>query len=314
MEVLFLKKVHFYILSLIIAIICLAGCKVQTVEQYNQQNTDEKSVEGSSEKVIPINGDKEKEKVTDKKNIETEKQVNKQEDSKKLDSKETIKLPDESSQKEKTQKATQRANESDTSEKERSSISKSKNQEKPEKKEKVNKKKTVTSPNKETSSFKKTNPSKSTTESKVADKNVVKEKKKYVTISVRADTLLKPEHFAKLDKPLQSEKYVPKNGVIIATSKYEILSKDDTAWSITLRALKEHNIQFEYEGAGENKYGSVYIQGINHLYEKDAGALSGWMYSVNGKNPGLGSSSYTVKDGDQIIWQYTVDLGKDIGL
>lgn len=308
MEVLFLKKVHFYILSLIIAIICLAGCKVQTVEQYNQQNTDEKSVEGSNEKVISINGDKKKENLASKKKIETEKQVNKQEDSK-----ESNESSDESSQKEKPQSTIHQASEKDTSEKEESSLTKPTNREKTEKEEKT-KKKIVTKPNKDTASFKKTNPPKSVADSKVADKKVVKEKKKYVTISVRVDTLLKPDHFAKLDKPLKSEKYVPKNGVIIATSKYEILSEDDTAWSITLRALKEHHIQFEYEGAGENKYGSVYIQGINHLYEKDAGSLSGWMYSVNGKNPGLGSSSYTVKDGDQIIWQYTVDLGKDIGL
>jgi len=155
---------------------------------------------------------------------------------------------------------------------------------------------------------------KSNSTSKATDKKIVKEKKKYVTISVRVDTLLKDENYEKLEKPLQSEKYVPKNGGIIATSKYEILSDNDTAWSITLRALKEHNVQFEYEGAGVNKYGMVYIQGINHLYEKNAGPLSGWMYSVNDKKPGVGCDGYKVKDGDQIVWQYTVNQGKDIGL
>lgn len=116
-----------------------------------------------------------------------------------------------------------------------------------------------------------------------------------------------------LKPALQSEKYVPKNGVILKSTKYEILNEDETVWSIIKRATKEHGIHMEYEGAGDNQYGSVYIEGINHLYEFDAGELSGWMYSINGQTPNYGVSAVTVKNGDNIQFQYTVDLGRDIG-
>ncbi|HWI48297.1 MAG TPA: DUF4430 domain-containing protein [Rummeliibacillus sp.] len=310
-----MKKVHFYILSLIIAVLCLAGCKIQTVEQYNNQNADEKSVDQSNGKVVPVNEenqDQQPKKKSDNSGKQTEKNQN---------TKDSAKRSDESKQidkKSENQTSGNEKKETKTSQKETIAFKKDANQAI---KETNQSEKETKSTNRETKQVtkekvaSKNNASnKSNSTSKATDKKIVKEKKKYVTISVRVDTLLKDENYEKLEKPLQSEKYVPKNGGIIATSKYEILSDNDTAWSITLRALKEHNVQFEYEGAGVNKYGMVYIQGINHLYEKNAGPLSGWMYSVNGKNPGVGCDGYKVKDGDQIDWQYTVDQGKDIGL
>ncbi|WP_010289853.1 DUF4430 domain-containing protein [Kurthia massiliensis] len=139
------------------------------------------------------------------------------------------------------------------------------------------------------------------------------EKKEVVTVSVRVDTLLKPEHYKRLPAALQHAKYVPKDGVIIESSTYTI-EKGDSAWTATRKALQKHHVHFEYEGEGETGYGSVYVEGINHIYEKQAGSLSGWMYAVNGKAPGVGASSYDVKDGDHITWHYTTNLGRDIGL
>ena len=60
-------------------------------------------------------------------------------------------------------------------------------------------------------------------------------------------------------------------------------------------------------------YGSVYVQGINHLYEFSCGELSGWMYKVNGVFPNYGCSKYVLKNGDKIEWVYTCDLGRDVG-
>lgn len=137
------------------------------------------------------------------------------------------------------------------------------------------------------------------------------EEKRYVTIAIFAKTLLK--NWDMLDPALQNEKYVPQDGVILKTSKYELLSEKDTVWTILSRAVKEHNIQLEYQGADENIYNSVYIEGINHLYEFSAGELSGWMYRVNGDFPNYGSNQYVLKDGDIIEWHYTVDLGRDLG-
>ena len=137
------------------------------------------------------------------------------------------------------------------------------------------------------------------------------QKKRSVTIAIRVDTLLK--NWDLLEPSLQSEKYVPNNGVILKTTTYELLSDNDTVWDVLQRATKEHKIQMEYQGANENIYNSVYIEGINHLYEFSAGPLSGWMYKVNGVYPNYGCSQYTLKDGDVIEWHYTVDLGRDLG-
>ena len=60
-------------------------------------------------------------------------------------------------------------------------------------------------------------------------------------------------------------------------------------------------------------YNSVYIKGIQNIYEYDAGPLSGWMYRVNGWFPNFGASQYELKEGDTIEWVYTLDLGKDVG-
>ena len=60
-------------------------------------------------------------------------------------------------------------------------------------------------------------------------------------------------------------------------------------------------------------YSGAYIEGINYLYEFDGGTLSGWMYKVNGQFPNYGCSQYFVEDGDEIVWMYTCDLGRDVG-
>ena len=56
-----------------------------------------------------------------------------------------------------------------------------------------------------------------------------------------------------------------------------------------------------------------YIEGINDLHERDCGAVSGWMYSVNDLFPNVGCSDYKLSAGDVVRILYTCDLGKDIG-
>ncbi|MER2107949.1 MAG: DUF4430 domain-containing protein [Solibacillus sp.] len=137
------------------------------------------------------------------------------------------------------------------------------------------------------------------------------EQKRTVTIAIYVHSLV--AHMDKLHPSLKSEKYVPASGVVLNPVTYELLSEKDTVWDVLRRAAKEHNIQLEYEGADENIYDSVYIEGIHHLYEFSAGPLSGWMYKVNGVFPNYGASQYTLEDGDVIEWHYTVDLGRDLG-
>ena len=82
-----------------------------------------------------------------------------------------------------------------------------------------------------------------------------------------------------------------------------------TVFDLLKKACKENKIQLEYEGEGS----SVYISGVDYLYEFDCGDLSGWEYSVNDNFPNVGCNAYKPEDGDTVKWLYTCDLGADIG-
>lgn len=133
---------------------------------------------------------------------------------------------------------------------------------------------------------------------------------KTVTISIRCDTIL--DNYDDLDPALRSEEFIPPDGVILPPTEY-VLRPGDTVFDILDRAVRNNKIQMEYQGADQNSYGSVYIQGIHYLYEFSCGHLSGWMYRVDGEFPNYGCSKYELKDGQIIEWIYTCDLGKDIG-
>ena len=83
-----------------------------------------------------------------------------------------------------------------------------------------------------------------------------------VFISIRCDTVL--QNYDELDKVLQSDKYVPQNGVILPETEY-VLRPGDTVFDILDRAVRYNKIQMEYQGADKNSYGSVYVQGIIFL-------------------------------------------------
>lgn len=132
-----------------------------------------------------------------------------------------------------------------------------------------------------------------------------------VKISIRVDAIL--DNMENLSPSLRSEKYVPKNGVILDETEY-VLRPGDTVFDVLLRTIRHNQIHMDYQGSDENRFGSVYIQGINHLYEFSCGPLSGWMYEVNGVFPDYGVSKYNLKDGDVVTFHYTCDLGRDLGL
>ncbi len=131
-----------------------------------------------------------------------------------------------------------------------------------------------------------------------------------VFISVDCSSIL--DNYNDLDPELKNEKYVPPDGMILKKTEY-VLRAGDTVFDILSRAMRYNKIQLEYQGADKNGYKSVYIQGINYLYEFSCGPLSGWMFKVNGEFPGAGCSKYKLKDGDYIEWVYTCNIGHDIG-
>ena len=255
--------------------IFLTACNIQTVEQFEKMEEQEQSVDHSptDEKVEQM------ELVADSDTTEDEQ---KQDDTTQKAEKPKETVTEETKQQQATEKKTEKQEQtvSPQPNKQQTATGQTNNQTKPQ----------VTEPQQPTGQ---------------------PQKKRSVTIAIRVDTLLK--NWDLLDPSLQSEKYVPNNGVILKTTTYELLSDNDTVWDVLQRATKEHKIQMEYQGANENIYNSVYVEGINHLYEFSAGPLSGWMYKVNGVYPNYGCSQYTLKDGDVIEWHYTVDLGRDLG-
>ena len=87
---------------------------------------------------------------------------------------------------------------------------------------------------------------------------------------------------------------------ILAKTEYAI-GADTTVYQLLLNAAKEHRIQLETSGAVD----AVYVRGIANLYEFDHGALSGWLYEVNGTQPSVSCAQYVPQDGDEIVWYYS---------
>lgn len=136
----------------------------------------------------------------------------------------------------------------------------------------------------------------------------ITEESETVFLTVSCSTVL--DNWENLDPALKHEKYVPSDGYILERTEY-VLRKGDTVFDILDRAVRYNKIQMECIYSAN--YASVYVQGINHLYEFSCGELSGWMFSVNGKFPNYGCSRYELKDGDEILWAYTCDLGRGVG-
>ncbi|GGA33798.1 hypothetical protein GCM10007416_03160 [Kroppenstedtia guangzhouensis] len=95
---------------------------------------------------------------------------------------------------------------------------------------------------------------------------------------------------------------------ILPATRVEI-QQGDTVYDVLLRVTRQHGIQMEARGSGK----TLYVEGINNLYEFDGGPESGWMYRVNGVFPNYSAGVYVVRNGERIEWLYTRNLGRDIG-
>jgi hypothetical protein len=110
-----------------------------------------------------------------------------------------------------------------------------------------------------------------------------------VTVSIRCDTV------------------DGRDEIILDSCELEI-EEGDSVYSILIEATKKHRIAVDHSGMGS----SVYIFGIDNLYEFDYGDLSGWIYTVNSQKSNVSCADYLLSDGDVIVWHYTLDLGRDI--
>ena len=126
------------------------------------------------------------------------------------------------------------------------------------------------------------------------------------TFSIECSTIL--NNLEQLD-PDKLE-LVPTNGVILPPTVVTFY-EGESVFDVLQRVCKEYKIHLEFSWTPI--YNSAYIEGIHNLYEFDCGALSGWMYRVNGWYPNYGCSRYQLADGEVVQWRYTCDLGEDVG-
>lgn len=126
------------------------------------------------------------------------------------------------------------------------------------------------------------------------------------TISISCATIL--DHMDWLDP--EKVELVPEDGWILEPTEVTFY-EGESVFNVLQRTCKQQGIHMEFENTP--MYNSAYIEGIHNLYEFDCGELSGWMYKVNEWFPNYGCSRYQLRDGDVICWEYTCDLGVDVG-
>lgn len=103
---------------------------------------------------------------------------------------------------------------------------------------------------------------------------------------------------------------IPSDGIILEQVEVEFFD-GESVFDVLQRVCQENGIHLESEWTPI--YNSAYIKGINNIYEKDCGKLSGWQYRVNGWYPNYGCSRYKLTDGAKVEFRFSCDLGKDIG-
>jgi hypothetical protein len=108
------------------------------------------------------------------------------------------------------------------------------------------------------------------------------------------------------DKHTAFQTWVPKTTVTVP--------EGSTVYDVFDKVLAEKNV--DYDETAYNYIGGIKAPasfGGHWLYEFDNGPYSGWMYTVNGKHPNVGLRSYTLKNGDDIVWHYTDDYRYEEG-
>ena len=138
---------------------------------------------------------------------------------------------------------------------------------------------------------------KATTSSKFTAPAASQPKAQSCTLSISCSEILK--HMDRFDANKQS--VLPKDGIIYA-EKSVVVQDGDTVFDVLLRETKANGISMVHTNSPA--FQVEYIHAINNIAEKDCGTTSGWMYTVNGKQPAVGCSTYKLKSGDKIQWIY----------
>jgi len=128
-----------------------------------------------------------------------------------------------------------------------------------------------------------------------------------VSLEIRVDMLRHNMHLLHRD----SHELVPEDGVLFPATAVTA-REGDSVFDVLQRETRQAGIHMSSRFTP--MFGSAYVEAIGNIFEFDGGALSGWMYSVNGWFPNFGASLHLLSPGNVIEWHYTVDLGRDLGV
>ena len=100
------------------------------------------------------------------------------------------------------------------------------------------------------------------------------------------------------------EEVVPGDGVFFSDKvRYK---KGQSVYDVLKKICDKNDILLDADYTP--LYDTYYVRGIGNLYEFDCGSESGWKYKVNGVLPGVGSSLYEIKDDDEIVFFYDIEI------
>ncbi len=115
---------------------------------------------------------------------------------------------------------------------------------------------------------------------------------KEVNVEVEIDCSEILSNYDLLDENLRDEKYVPADGKILEKTTVTV-KEGSTALDVLKAVCKENDIHYDISDG--------YAKGINYLYEKSCGEMSGWIYEVNGEAV---MSEYFINEDDLITWKF----------
>lgn len=122
--------------------------------------------------------------------------------------------------------------------------------------------------------------------------------------SLDGDIVIGSDDAIIIEEEEASIKVIGYNGTILKKTSDEVKDGDNVL-SFTKRVLRDKDIEYDDDGG--------YLVSIDGLAQFDKGSKSGWMFSVNGDFPEIGADDVDIDKDDYIKWEYTTDLGDDIG-
>ena len=116
-----------------------------------------------------------------------------------------------------------------------------------------------------------------------------------VTLSIRCDNAVGQSAAA------------PGSGVFLSPCTVSV-PEGSSVFTALKAACAAQGITLVYNG--NERMQTIYIEGINGLFEKDCGPTSGWKYRVNGSVASLGCSAVFLSAHDTIEWYYAIDVNQ----